>query len=242
MYEIESNNNLLNLNSFIMKTLKFFTLILISLMILSVGCKKDEVKKDEFSQSIHNIVPDSIITNMKKLGMPINAGLTPPNLEKIYFASPFIMKATSDPYDYFQPGFQFYDYLVKFYDQVDSSLSIKLDYLNGTESGSGVGGFISGTNNSFSIFVKVHSVVNGDTTDKADMIQVISGTIVSGGVKNFYFANFMLNNYGNIYGSWMGEGKGRIIYDSDGFSPEQSSFVVPESKKKSAVLKSVSEK
>jgi hypothetical protein len=173
--------------------------------------------------------------------MPINTGSTPPNMEKIYYADPFILVSSNIPTDYV--GQSFTAYLVKFHDQNNASLSIKLDYINEPESGTGLGGFIAGSNNSFSVFAKVHCT-NGNT--QADMIQVISGTISdkidSAGIRNFYFANFMLNNYGNPDGYWIKDGQGRIIYDSDGFSPEESSFTLPDKKKSAILLKSVSGK
>jgi hypothetical protein len=87
--------------------------------------------------------------------------------------------------------------------------------VNGPESGTGLGGFISGDGNSFSVFVKVHAF---SSNYPADVIHVLSGKISNGGISNLYFANFMLNNFGNTT-YWMGNGKGRVLYDSDNFSP-----------------------
>jgi hypothetical protein len=202
-----------------MKALKIIMLIVLPSLVF-FNCTKTENKTDGLSQDIHNIVPDSILTKMKALGLPINEGTTPPNIEKIYLASPFVLKATNRPSD-FVIGYQFSDYKVQFYQQNNSKLSILLDYINGPESGTGLGGFVSGANNKFSVFAKLSATSNGD---KADLIQVISGTIVSGAIKDLYFANFMLNNYGNPHGYWIGQGQGRVIYDSDGNSPEQSTF------------------
>ena len=198
-------------------TFQFLTIGLI-LSVFAVGCKKDKkedskVQENGLSQQINNLIPDSIITEMVNLGMPINRGETPPDITSAYFASPFILKASTILSDV--PGFQFSDYTVTFYDQNNDNLSVKVDYLNGPESGTGLGGFIVGSDNKFSVFAEVNSTYSGKN---ATLVHVISGTLTATGIQNLYFANFMLNNNGNPGGIWIEEGDGRVIYDSDGFS------------------------
>lgn len=171
-------------------------------------------EKLELSKEIKNIVPDSTLTKIIELGMPIFKGSKPTNLVNYYLASPFILKESNIPADY--TGKSFSDYSFHLYDQDNENLSIKLDYYNGGEEGSGLGGFISGNGDDFSVFIKVHSTYKGG---QADLIHIISGTMTDGGIKDLYFANFMLNNYGNAGGVWIENEQGRIIYDSDGMSP-----------------------
>ena len=171
-------------------------------------------EKLTLSKDIKNIVPESTLTKITDLGMPIHKGDKPTNLANIYKASPFILKSSNIPSD--NVGKSFADYNFRLYDQDNTNLSIKLDYLNGPESGSGLGGFISGNGSDFSVFVKVHSTSSGQ---QADLIHIISGTIVSGGIKDLYFANFMLDNNGNTGKVWIENEEGRVIYDSDGMSP-----------------------
>jgi hypothetical protein len=180
------------------------------LVILFVSCEEEKT----LSKDIQNIVPESTLNKITDLGMPINKGDKPTNLTNIYKASPFILKASNISTD--NVGKSFSDYNFRLYDQDDANLSIKLDYINGPESGTGLGGFISGSGNDFSVFVKVHSQYSGK---EADLIHIISGTIVTGGIKDLYFANFMLDNYGNPGKIWIENEQGRIIYDSDGMSP-----------------------
>ena len=188
------------------------------------SCKKDETtKKDEkpaLSKDIQNIVPDSTLNKIIALGMPINKGTKPTSLTNIYLATPFLLKASNVPQDY-AIGYKFTDYRVRLYDQDNDKLTIKLDYKSGPESGKGIGGFLSGNGNDFSLFVKVLSFNSGDS---AQNIQIISGTITPEGIKNFHFANFMIDNYGNPHGKWIGNETGRIIYDSDSISPIIPSF------------------
>jgi hypothetical protein len=203
-----------------MKILRLLTVVLLSVAVF-YACKKDDsTKKDDgLSTQVHNMVPDSIINEMKTLGLPLYGGTTPPNLQNIYLATPFILKSSNRAGDY--AGKSFADYYVKFYGQDNTALSIMVDYYNGGEKGTGLGGFISGVGNTFTVFAKVHSTYLGD---QADFVHVISGTLISGAIKDLYFANFMLDNYGNPHGYWIDEGEGRVIYDSDGNSPVSSTM------------------
>ena len=191
-----------------------------------INCKKEKVKdKDKtaevvLSQNIQNMVPDSTLTKIVGLGMIINKGNTPPGLVNTYKVSPYTFKCTNITGDYVL-GSIFADYNFRLYDQDNINLTVKLDYVNGKETGTGLGGFTSGNGNNFSIFVKVKSTC---LTSQADILQIISGTIDSEGIHNFCFANYMLNNYGNPLGVWMDNGQGRVFFDADTDSPVVTSL------------------
>lgn len=206
--------------SYSTQTILFTVLFLFLVM---PGCKKDKtdskVEDNGLTKEINDFIPENILNEMKKLGMPINTGGAPPGIENIYLASPFVLKASNRPSDVV--GMSFLDYKVKFYNQNNDNLTIKVDYKNGPETGNGLGGFIVGNDNKFTIFVEVTSTI-GD--EEATMTHVISGKLVSGGIENLYFANFMLDNNGNPSGTWIEEGEGRVIYDEDGMSEIQDSF------------------
>lgn len=202
-----------------------FQVIFLSILIglLSFSCKKDkkEVSKVEdngLTSEINKLIPDSIITAMVDLGLPIYRGGTPPVLTGTFLASPFILKASNIATD--NPGYAFADYYVSFYDQNNDSLSIRLDYSNGPESGNGLGGFIVGTNDQFTVFAQVNSTYG---SFEAKLVQVVSGKLTASGIEDFYFANFMLDNFGNPGHVWIENGEGRIIYDSDSLATIYSS-------------------
>lgn len=188
-------------------------IVVASYSFLITSCKKDE--KLVLSEEIQNIVPDSTLNKITSLGMPINKGTKPPDLTNMFKVSPFTLKATNVTND-FAIGYKFADYKFRLYEQDNEKLTIKLDYVNGPEKGTGFGGFMSGSGSDFSIFIKVHSL-NG--SNQADIIQIISGTLTTDGIKNFYLSNFMIDNYGNANHVWIEEETGRVFYDSDGVSP-----------------------
>lgn len=182
-------------------------------VILLTSCEKKE--ELDLSKDIKNIVPDTTLNKIINLGMFVNKGTKPPKITNIYKAAPFILKATNVPNDW-NLGTAFADYKFKLYDQDNDKLSIKLDYIGGPETGTGIGGFISGDGDNFSVFVKVHAVNSGSP---CEMLHIISGTITAEGIKDFYFANFMIEDYGDPKNVWMAEENGRVFYDSDGVSP-----------------------
>lgn len=190
---------------------------LFSTILLTIGCKKEEsagkIQENGLTKEINDFIPEAILNEMKGLGMPINTGGNPPSIEKIYHASPFILKASNRESDVI--GMSFADYNVKFYEQNNEQLTIKSDYKNGGEEGSGIGGFIVGENNQFTVFSEVNSQYLGES---AKLTHVISGKLTEEGIENLYFANFMLDNNGNPNGIWIEDGEGRVIYDSDGMS------------------------
>ena len=178
------------------------------------SCKNDDGAYEGLNKNIQDIVPEEILNSMIEMGMPVNRGNAPPILEGSYIASPFVLKKSNIEND--NTGRQFSDFLFKLYNQNNSNQSIHFDYINGPEKGTGYGGFVAGSDNSFTVFLSVESTVNGNV---AQVLFVLSGEMGSEGITNFYYANFMVDNGGNPGGYFIGDGKGRIIYDSDGLSP-----------------------
>lgn len=196
-------------------------LLFLALIAIAFGaCKKDGddsgsdlLGANGLPKPVNTIVSEEIINSMKSLGLTINTGENPPSISGTYLASPFVLKGTNVPSDY-AIGTPFADYLATFSNQNNDNLSITLSYTSSTETGTGIGSYISGSGNNFTVFAKTNSQRSGTT---AEVIQVISGTISNTGISNFYYANFMLNNNGDD-SNWIGNGTGRILYDSDGFS------------------------
>jgi hypothetical protein len=197
-----------------MKTRQILSIFAILILALSQS-SCDLLRSDEgFSRDITKLVPETTLNNMISMGMPVYDGKRPPDLEGTFYVSPFVLVSSNRPGDY--PGREFADYKFTLYDQNNSKLEIVLDFFNGPETGAGLGSYISGSGNNFSVFAKVESYHSDGS--RADVVHVLSGTLVDDGIANFYFSNFMLNNYGNPSGYWMDEGQGRVIYDSDGSS------------------------
>jgi len=205
-----------------MKTQKIL-LILSLFAITFLACEKDEENGNDLlgdngiPKAVNNFVPDEIINEIKSLGMTINTGANPPTLVGTYVASPFILKGSNRVGDY-AIGTTFADYYATFSQQNNTNLTISLSYTASTESGTGIASFISGEGNNFTVFAKTNSSYNGSN---ADILQVITGTLSDNKISNFYYANFILDNHGDVT-NWLANGEGRVLYDSDGSSGKTS--------------------
>jgi hypothetical protein len=196
-----------------MKKALFSLMMILSVLTLGLtSCKKED---DELSKDIQNFVSDDVLEQIVDMGMVINKGIDPPDMEGEYLASPYELVGTTVADDY-SLGTIFADYYFRLYDQDNADLTIKLDYYNGGEEGSGLGGFIAGNGKKFSVFIEVESEYSGY---EATLLHVISGTMGDDGIEDFYFTNYMLDNNDNEGGVWIENDEGRVLIDSDGDSP-----------------------
>ena len=162
------------------------------------------------TEDIHNIIPDDILEKFIELGIEINGGNNPPNVEGAYFVSPLIL-IKSNFADSYSPGYKFADMQLTFSKQDNAKLTVVCDYINGTQIGSGLGSFITGNGNKFSVFTEVSGTFSGYPFKS---VEIYSGEITPSGIKDYYSAIMITEEApGTIK-----RGQGRLIYDSDGSS------------------------
>lgn len=193
-----------------------FPALFLAMSMLLMHCEKEKPSKVEengLTKDINDLVPSTILDEMKRLGMSINGGENPPNIENTFRASRFVLRSSNRSGDFV--GQTFADYEVKFYAQNNKDLTIKIDYLNGPESGMGIGSFIVGDDCKFSVFSQIDAVNSGT---KAKLVHVISGYLREEGIYDLVFSNFMVDDFGDPKRVWIEKGQGRVIYDEDGFS------------------------
>lgn len=200
-----------------MKTSIRFTIILV--LIFLSACKKDKDVSPAFSAEIQAIVPQSIIDDLKKRGMPVNEGITPPNVEGIYISSPHTLASTYDG-DSYTVGYEFGDLNLKLSNQDEEALSVTIHIKQGGATGSGIGGFVAGTGNKFTIFSEL-DVIDGAVTSK--QIRVFSGEITENGIKDFYSA-LVIKEKNDPDKKLIEVGQGRIIKDGNGLAEKTDSF------------------
>jgi hypothetical protein len=204
---------------------KFIVLIL-SLSLCN-GCLLDEhkdvvpeceIQANGLSRAINDLVPDKVLQQMITLGMLINGGGSPPIIEtSTYKLSPAILLSSNIPKD--PIGGQFDDVIVTFSQQNLKKLNITVDYINGNGTGKGIGSFVAGEGNKFSIFSQVDSEnVTQAPGIKAKTVFVFSGTLTPTGIQDFHTALFMVDDAGDPAGIWIEIGQGRVSKDGDGFS------------------------
>jgi hypothetical protein len=166
---------------------KISLLIICSFVLVMSSCflRKDIDPYNGLSKNIQKIVPEAVLDSLQKKGLIINRGDAPPTLDFSIVASPFKLISPYGPDDSWTKGKIIQDYYFKFYDQTTNK-EIKYDFQNnGSDYGTGVGSFISGEGNNFTIF----SEVTGSVSDEDyKTLSVISGTLDPTGIRNFQYA------------------------------------------------------
>ena len=180
--------------------------------------KSDKVLDDGLTREIHELVPAEILETIEGLGMPVYGGGNTPNIENIYEIDPLTLLDSNVPGDS-DPGAVFATMRSRFYQQDNEKLTIAVDYTSGGESGTGLGAFIVGDNNRFTVFAELNASIQGQD---AELVLMFSGRLVSDGIENAHVANFMLEN--NEGGYWIPNGTGRVFHDADGHSGIVSSL------------------
>lgn len=153
--------------------------------------------------------------------MNLNPGTTPPTVAGIYVASPYTLLANFGPEDGWKPGKVIPEYRYKLYEQKGDE--VKIDYKNtGTDSGSGIGGFLSGEGKKFSLFSELSGTASGIPYKH---LTIISGEMTSTGIKDFQYAFVMKEKTGDASNSILiATGKSRIWIDGDSLASKVETF------------------
>jgi len=164
--------------------------------------------------SITNIYTESQIAAIESLGFQINEGNNPPNIEGIFRLESIILTASTlsnDPLTNIAPA------NIVFENQNNTTLTVdyELDQNNGDAFG--VGSFISGSGNAFSVYFVGETNSAGSIHDTTFSF---SGTVSNVGIENAQFALFTINDRGNI--DVLPTDQGRLFIDLDGFSERLS--------------------
>jgi len=173
-----------------------------------------ECDNNGLTDDVNNLIPDSILQVLTDLGTPIHTGTNPPNIEGSYFVSPFILKDSNIPSDVV--GDLFLDMEIWFTNQNEEELEVVVNYDQGIKAGSGIGSFIVGEGNKFTVFAELLSTHNNGSQARSAV--VYSGEMTENGIKDFHLSNIVLDDFGDPYNVWIEIGEGRVLYDSDGLS------------------------
>ncbi len=170
-------------------------------------------------EEIENFYTIEFVDAMMEMDFNFNLGNTPPNLEGSFLISPFILEDSTVEADSVLIGAQFQDYLATFSNQDNGNLSIDLHGTQASQTDTGSGSFITGSNVSFTIYAKT---ISFQGTSSATTAVAISGTRSPNGIINTQFFGGMIDNNGNPQGLWIENNTGRLIIDGDGFSLQQN--------------------
>jgi hypothetical protein len=183
-----------------------------------------EEKTEQVNETIRKIDGDALTTTIPReyleyflrLGIEINNGRNPPDIEGTYLAA--TLRLVNNTSAQGKNIAEQWDMYVTFSGQNDTRLTIDANYTMQTEEepmSSGGASVITGEGNKFTVFMEGTRVESGYT---AETVEVYSGEITGTGIKNFQWAVFMVDNKGDPLGHWIENGAGYFKRDSDGFS------------------------
>jgi len=162
------------------------------------------------------IIPHDLLKELLSLGIEVNNGNKPPNIEGKYLISPDVL-IRSNFNDSYSPGHRFDNMDLSFSNQNNTKMTVDVAFFrDNAATGSGLNSFITGNENKFSVFMDNNGTYNEHPVKS---VEIFSGEITSSGIKNFYGALIItMDAPGTIK-----RGQGRLYYDSDGFSEKVSS-------------------
>lgn len=196
--------------------------VLLVIATLSACSKKDP--EPEFSKEIQNIIPESVIEDLRLKGMQVNSGKTPPNIEGIFVVNPLTLLSPYGPEDPWREGKVISDLTYRFYNQTaDHQITYDTKSGGGSITGTGKGALIAGTGTEFTIFseeIDFHS--NGISSTR---VAVISGEMTPNGMKNLQYAFVMISKTGDDDDSQlMPVNTSRIWYDGNQLAESRTAF------------------
>ncbi len=230
-----------------MKSLLKISSLLLLIPLLFVACKKENNDETptgplgaKYPQVINNVITPEILESLKKNGMTINSGTTPPTINGVFLFSPAY--CSFDDSGNNLKGSYFNDYKIQFKNQNTNDYTVSMEYKDvsdGTDSGGDNNAtYISGENNLFTVFSQVKGK-SGNVNYVA--LDVISGEAAAGSMKNLIWSHYLVSKEGDVSDVFLVPvGTTRIFKDENGLSNGQTTFSMLPKNLQSIVKKSLS--
>jgi hypothetical protein len=165
-----------------------------------------------------NYISQSQLNKLVSMGMKINQGKKPPTVNGDYYCNTLTRTGGNIPND---TATTFANLGLRFASQgSDNSVLVSYDQ-SGYESGTGLGAFISGSGNNFSVFAQISGTSGGINFKDA---MVFSGTLTSGGIKDFVYALLMTEKDSDPSGYLIDVDQGRVITEDDALAATSTSY------------------
>lgn len=193
----------------------FLTLFIAVASMYFIGCDKSEeslIEENGLSKDINDFMPQEILDILESLDMPINTGGNPPSIEGAFLKSPNILMNSNRSND--NIGSTYADLTVTFSNQNTKKLTVTVKQKQNNTEGDGIGSYIVGNNNNFSVFSEIHSY-NDTYNDSSRVAKIYTGTISADGIVNYHDCIVMLDDYGDPNDHYIAIGDTRVFYDSD---------------------------
>lgn len=165
--------------------------------------------------SVEQLYSAPLLEALENIGIQINLGEDPPNVEGSYLFNPVILQATSVPGDQSRVGQGFADPTVTFSNQDNTSLTLDLEARSTNTSVVGTGSFISGSGDSFTVYFLTEVTQSGHTFESTE---TYSGVVTDAGIENLQRAVFVVDDRGDPNNNIIPNNTGRLFIDQDGLS------------------------
>ncbi len=177
----------------------------------------DDDDDDEASEEIPDEVDDFFDEEQREaledVGMVIHTGDDPPDIEGTYF-----LDAIEIIYDDSDTWLDIVDYTYVFFDQTnDGEISMNYEAPDANDVAEGVGAFISGSGDCFSIFLDTEGVANGC---EYKLPGIISGCLDDSGITDWQNGFIMGEKSGDNCDLLMPTDHRRIIEETDDLAEE----------------------
>lgn len=197
-----------------MKTISKALMIgcIFGLAFIQVSCKKE--KNYNLPAQVFNIMTKAQLDKLVSMGLPINEGITPPDIDSVYLHNS--LKCTYDGSGDGRVGDYFASMKLRFNNFNPSDNTVKMSYVQSTESANGVGSIVSGSGNNFTVFTKNTGVLSGINFTS---VTVFSGTKTATGITNFKYSLLILTKDADPGSLVIDANEGRTFIEEDGDSP-----------------------
>jgi len=170
---------------------------------------------DGTAPSVSDLYSQAQVDAIEGIGLVLNLGNQPPNIEGTFRVEPVIVQASTVPEED-AIGFGLPGQTFTFSNQNNSTLTVDLILVeDGGFTSIGSGSFISGSGQQFTVYFISETNIDGFT---ADSTITLSGVISDNGIENVQAAGFLLNDRSDPGDVFIPNNTGRLIIDEDGLS------------------------
>jgi hypothetical protein len=189
----------------------------------SIAWNFTTVSANYIPDTVSTFLPDTDMDTLIKLGMTVNTGSSPPNIDGDYYIAIPTLLSSNIPTD--NVGMTFDPMSQEFYNQT-TDLHISEAYnQSGMQTGQGTGVFISGSGNNFTVYVPENGVlIQGVDTVAFKNATLYSGTLTPAGIYNYQIGFICTWKGPDPDGIVIQVGQSRVIVSSDSLAEAVSSY------------------
>lgn len=172
---------------------------------------------EDVPPGVNEFLSPENIDSLRERGLTIHTGLNPPDIQGNYYLNSLAESET---------GMGFLNYSYRFYNQT-SDLIINVSYISdgGHDTAEGIGAFIAGEDQKFSIFVEEEGSVDfGTHVAIFNTATIYSGIRTQDGMEDFQFGFIVTHKENDLNNQLMNVGDTRVIFEEDGLAEQVPSF------------------